>query len=78
MMKLNIPSMRIVLVVAVLVTASCANEGQQPTDATKEGAYDYAGGYPTQATIDRAFYEWSLWVWLQCKHCSIAMLKNPI
>ena len=48
---------KIILVAAVMLTASCKKEVQQPIVQKNDVAYEYTGGYPTQATIDKAFDE---------------------
>ncbi len=56
-MKLYAVSFRAAILTAVLLSVSCKNEGQQQTEQKNQVAYEYIGGYPTQATIDRAFDE---------------------
>ena len=56
-MKSNTLSLRAAVIAALLLLGSCKKEVQQPTEQKNDIPYEYAGGYPTQATIDKAFDE---------------------
>ena len=42
---------------AALIMVSCNKKAQDPADKTNEEAFEYIGGYPSQATIDKAYNE---------------------